>query len=792
MPVSNKIINKFSSEKIVQAVNSILWLALLITIISVFVPFSPSMPATGLDSSWSFSMNQAVAQGFSFGKEIIFTFGPYAAIYTKSYHPATDFMMVSGSLYLALSYWACFFILMKDVKWRWVLIYCAVLAGLIYLRDSLLFSLPLLAGLVSLKVQQARDGWLVKSKMAPFYIAVLFAPLGLLPLVKGSLLILCIAVAVLCSALFMTNRHRFLAIICLLSPMVSMLFFWIASGQSVINLPGYFISMAPIVSGYTEAMATNAAEGHAHEVVIYLMATAFLLLAISLQAQITNASKLFLFCIYFVFLFISFKAGFVRHDGHAIISGTSILIAALLLPFITNTKLILPVIFFAVLAWSSIDRNYIKTSTENVVWSVESTYSSMWHGIKNRISSPNWLISEFNAAVDSLRKQASFPIFPSTTDIYSYNQTYLIASGNTWSPRPILQSYSVYTPELVEINRKHLLGNQAPDNIIFKVEPIDRRMPSMEDGASWPILLQNYQPSLMENDFLFLKKKENINIIEDPIKLTNEKHTFGESVNLPYSELPIFAQIEIKPTIFGRLMSILYKPSQLNILLELNNGIKKQYRIISGMTKSGFVISPLIENTAEFGMLYGESGFLNQKQVKSITIAPGIEKSMLWNKEYIITFSQIKTTAPINLSKIYQFDQFDNHLSDYKAITAKKCDGSIDVINTMSPIPAKISASKLLEINGWSAASVDKATLPESVYIVLTNEEGKHQFVKTHKTARSDVGAYFKKPELNDSGYKVMADISALKGQYTLGLAIKVSDKILMCPQFNIPVTITQ
>jgi hypothetical protein len=69
--------------------------------------------------------------------------------------------------------------------------------------------------------------------LAAFYVALLFAPFGLLPLVKGSMLILCGAIATLCAVFFIANKHRLLAIICLFAPIVSMLFFWIASGQSV-------------------------------------------------------------------------------------------------------------------------------------------------------------------------------------------------------------------------------------------------------------------------------------------------------------------------------------------------------------------------------------------------------------------------------------------------------------------------------------------------------------------------------------------------------------------------------
>ncbi len=644
----NNIINQCNPEKLGRTANAILWLASLITTIAIFVPFSPKMPAAGLDQSWIFGMNQAVAQGLSFGKEIIFSYGPYSSIHTKTYHPSTDFMMVSGSLYLALAYWAYLFLLMGNVQWLTIISLNAVLAGVVntggdfyislYSRDALLFSLPLLAGLAIFKIQTAPDGGWLKNKTAPFLIALLISPLGFLPLVKCSIMILCSAVALLCSALFFANGHRLLATLCLLSPMASMLFFWVASGQSAADLPGYFVNTTPIVSGFSEAMALD---GNIYEVVLYLLASAFLLLAISLQTQATGAAKIFLFLIYFFCLFLSFKAGFVRHDDHALISGISILIAALLLPFIINAQIVVPASVFALIAWFYIDSYHINTSTAGITENVRSTYAPMWRGIKNRVIDKNWPRLEFDAAINTIKEKTIFPVLPGTTDIYSYNQAYLIASENTWSPRPIFQSYSAYTPELAGINRKHLLSHQAPDNIIFRVERIDGRIPSIADGASWPILMLNYRPTQLEGNFLFLQKKGPIGEIGDPLELISEKHTFGETVNLPESGQPLFVRIGIKPTLLGRIASMLFKPSQLQITLALRNGLKKQFRIIADMAKSGLVLSPLIENTAEFGMLYGKEGLLDGKLVKSMSIAPRDGKTLLWHNEYSVSFSQI-------------------------------------------------------------------------------------------------------------------------------------------------------
>lgn len=667
IPITNKIVQIIKSKNLVQTVNFILLFLLLITIICVFVPFTPIMPAVSPDL-WIYGIDQAMIHGLSFGKDIIFTFGPYASIFTKTYLPSTDFIMLIGSLYLALSYFGCFILIMKNTKLCWILLFCIILAGLMNSRDALLFFLPLLVGLVVFKLLFWKDGNLVKNKWSPLYIGLLFVSFGLLPLIKVSLLLPCILVAILCAIIFVINRHKFLAVVCLLVPIISTILFWILAGQSLVSLPDYFISTIPIISGYTEAMSFNGffPKLSIIEVILYLFTSVLLLISISIQTQIKNTSKIFLFCIYFIFLFFSFKAGFVQHGtAHALIPGTSILFAALLLIFIFNSKFILPNITFAFITFIIILSHYncgsrIKTlvtehklnvvSISSVVVSeflqnftnnIKSTYLLAGQGIVKRIENKNWLKQQFDVTEESLRKVASFPVLQGTTDIYPSEIHYLFPSENVWSPRPIFQSYSAYTPALSEINRAHLLGSHAPDNIIFEIAPLLERIPSIDDGTSWPILMTNYEPIYTKNNFLFLKKKSDTSNIVKPLLLISEKHIFGESVSLPYSKEPIFVQIDIKPTILGRIANILYKSSQLCISLELKNGTQKQYRIVAEMSESGFLISPLIENTDEFAMLYGKKGLLDNKLVKSLTII-SVGGSIFWNKNYTITFSQIK------------------------------------------------------------------------------------------------------------------------------------------------------
>ena len=608
--------------------------ALLFIIILTIVPFSPKMPAPGLDASWSLALNQAVAQGLSFGKEIIFSFGPYSSIYTKAYHPSTDLMMIGGSLYLACSYWLCVVLLMRQTKWRWIMAFATLIFGMIYAKDSLFFSYPLLAGLNCFKILNANNKSFIAGKRFHFLLALLFAPFGLLVLIKVSLMILCLIVAILCFLFFLYNKNLNSALICLLSPMISMSVFWLGAGQAVFNLPYYFINSISLASGFSEAMALD---GNNNDIFLYLIASGLILFSIAWQKGISKSSKIFLLCIFFVFLFVSFKTGFTRHFGHSFITGTSILIAALILPFLFKSKITVPVILLSLYTSIYIDGQHTKISLLN---NFASTFSPAWYGLKNRLQDPNWVKQNYEVTLKFLHAQSSFPRLSGSADDYSYDQSYLIASGMNWSPRPIFQSYSVFTPKMAEKNKKYLLGDNRPDHLIFKIEPIDERIPSLEDGISWPVLLSHYQPDQLINDFLLLRKKIS-NQQAHLLSIKKEQHFIGEMVNVPAINQPIFAEIELKPTVWGLLAIWFFKPQQLHVTFELKNGTKKQFRLIANMAKSGFLLSPLIEETAEFGLLYSENTLLN-KQVKSFVISTSPGSIKQWHDEYLIHFKRIK------------------------------------------------------------------------------------------------------------------------------------------------------
>ncbi|CEG58533.1 hypothetical protein [Legionella fallonii] len=625
-----------------RSISLFLQMALLLILISVLVPFSPKMPAAGLDSSWALALNQAVAMKLSFGNEIIFTLGPYSSLYTKAYHPATDSMMIGGSLYLACAFWMSLIFLMHGIKWRWTVFLGVSLLVMIYARDSLFFLYPLLAGLICYKCINDKEAIPYSQHLrfirhrSKLFIAFLLVPFGLLPLIKGSLLIICLTIVLLCILFFIWHRQMTLAFICFISPTISMMLFWISAGQSIIYLPSYLITSIHLASSFSEAMAFS---GNSHEVIIYLFASLLILLSIVWQKQLPTISRVFLFCLFFVFLFLSFKAGFTRHYGHAFIASTSVLIAALLLPYLFTSKIIIPVILFCLYTSNYITAHYTQIS---IAKNILSTYSSAWHGLQNRITNKDWLSQNFALSMNFMKERIAFPQLQGKTDIYSYNQAYLIAAEIPWAPRPVFQSYSVFTPWLAKKNKEHLLDEHRPDNIIFAIEAIDGRLPSLEDGTSWPVLLTNYQPTELRNNFLFLTKNNALPYSPAIALVSKERHFLGETLKVPDTNQPLLLAINIKPTLYGLLALTFFKPNLLLISVELKSGAKKQYRLVANIAKAAFLISPLIENTQEFALLYGNQHLLTSKQVKSFTITSE-GNAHHWHKEYTVVFKKIES-----------------------------------------------------------------------------------------------------------------------------------------------------
>lgn len=763
-------------------------LLLTLTLACVLVPFSPQMPAEGLDPSWMAAMNQATAQALDFGREVIFTFGPYASVYTRTYHPATDAMMMWGSLHVFIAYSLALIALVSGRRGVGLVVVAVAVGVMNPPRDALFFWYPLLVVLCADRLVGAPGSARAAEGAAGLWVlALLCSALGLLPLVKGSMLISCAAVVGLLGLQFIVERRWRAACVVAAVPLACMVIYWVLAGQSIDALPEYFRSILPIITGYTAAMSTA---GHAAEPMAFALGASWLIAVLWVESGRRDLRRLVVLAIYAMSLFLAFKAGFVRHDGHALIAGSFLLLAALSLNLQYWSFRSGSVLLAAAIVWAMIDARYLGTTAISAVRSIQAAAASSWNGAVRRVSTGAAFDDDYAVSLAALREASRLRPLEGRADIYSYNQSLLLASGALWSPRPVFQSYSAYTPELADRNRLHLLSGAAPDSIAFRVEPIDGRVPASEDGASWPLLLSAYRPFAFERDVLYLRRRAgetSSSGVAEPVAGTDA--TMGAPVVVPGGPGLVFARITVKPTALGRIANLLYKPSELRMGVLLNDGRTRTFRFVAGSGPAGLVMSPLIENTTEFALLYDRKDYLDAKRVTSFWITAE-RPARFWSPRYTVAFERLDSGPRDDVRRLIEFDRFVTPDGAGRLEVAAGCEGNIDAVNGVTPGSIPHVANGLLSVAGWLAASIRPPTLTERVLLVLTDASGGRSFVQTRRVRRPDVGVHFAAEAMADAGFVSTVDVSEIRGHFDLGLAYEKEGVLRVCPQFTFPLVL--
>jgi hypothetical protein len=239
--------------------STVVFTAALATVFAIaalrFIPFSPAMPESNLDASWVLAMNQAVSAHLVFGRDVVFTFGPYASVFTWNYHPSTDKMMMFGSTMIVISYCIALFFIFRTSTISVLAAVALFLAS--YLdREALLITLPLAILFAANEIVWSREDRLspVARTLRAVGGFVMVAALAMLPLIKGTYGLTELALSPI-ALVVVWRKNRTIALSIVVLFLLFMAAFWRASGQPISALPRYFIAQQPIVSGYSGAMS---------------------------------------------------------------------------------------------------------------------------------------------------------------------------------------------------------------------------------------------------------------------------------------------------------------------------------------------------------------------------------------------------------------------------------------------------------------------------------------------------------------------------------------------------------
>ena len=620
----------FSSSNWLKAGKWLLPSSAFIYLFSLFFPWV-SGPPFRIDDSWQLALHVVFEHHLQFGRDLVINFGPWGFLY-GGYYPPTFPIAVMGWTLLAFVFWwagwrvACHFSANKLFAWFWFIGF---------------------AGIAGMRVEQSVDvrmvGWTLLLLFLYFFVedrplsarqVLLVVLSGMLALTKFTSMIGLTAVVVVIAADNVFRRRRFPWIVPLFA--ASILFFWIVAGQSLSLLWPFLRYSWVLADGYTEAMMCTTA-GEIEDMGWLLVATATLIAVTGYAAWVRRR----FFGVFPVIglgaiLFLNFKHVCGRYDQvHEVTGALGLLLVTLACLAVTwpvwrkNRWWVWPAYFLALggiglFCSSTFNRGYREAHhPEERLW-VDFAWTLNTKNIlvpAKLLRDPAHLQKIHGENLAEVRMKFPMPRIEGGVDVYPWNQAALIAHDLQYDPRPVIQSYSVYAPELAELNAAHLRSAHAPDNILFDIYPMNNNFPSLEDGLSWPELLTRYDVQEVTGQFVILKRSSrpreyHLSPLADvPVRL-------GEPVTVVTNDGPLWAELEINQTFWGAVVATLYKPPALKLTVSLQDGRQLVFQVVPGMVRSGFLLSPLIQDKASFVLLNSPGGWRNLTglQIKSMTI----------------------------------------------------------------------------------------------------------------------------------------------------------------------------
>ena len=483
----------------------------------------------------------------------------------------------------------------------------------------------------------------------------------------------------------------------------------------------------------------------------------------------------------------AFKAGFVRHDEHALAAGEVILLYTLLVAALVPFERAIVPIVVAVFAWGTIDRAYIRSSPTMLRDNFVRTYTTAFRGLAARLGGASSLEETFRARMTTIASSQPVPKLDGSADLYSYQQAFLLASPNVWSPRPVIQSYAAYTPALLEMNARHLQGPRSPDHILFRIEPIDGRLPSLDDGLSWPVLLTRYATRDAIGAFVHLARREGGSAPPSFETVYQGVHHFNEDIEIPPRCRSGVCGIRrrsqpLGPSAWTGCSSGLKSTSAWPLV----DGRTALYRFVSGMGRTPFLISPMVTHDRDFVLLSsGNLGYLDANRVKSVRL---VTTGGGWRPSFTVRLS----TLAIPRTDISAFGLLDPIVRDTDGLerASANCVFHIDAFNGRSESAAAVTIHGALSIAGWAVISGKAQVSSDAVFVTLTDAAGTQTTVRARSVPRPDVRKALRLPDSAETGFEAFFDVSHLRGAYTLGIARRYENDILACRQLSLRVVI--
>ncbi len=569
------------------------WLgqAVLYVLLAASIFRLPVAPEIGLDASWQMILAYAAEHGLQHGPEIIFTYGPLGHLMTGTYTGSGLTLHLAWQAVSAALIAAGLYSFGRQLPgWRQAAYYVFLLwFGMMYV-DAMQMCIITIFGAMLLQ-PSPRPGLRLTGIVGFF---------AILSLIKFTHLMVCSVLVALLAAYFASLR-RYRTAAQLLGVFAGVfLGGWLLCGQALGHLPAYFYYSLQLSLGYSGAMGVYESGGTLALGLAAAAAAAGYLAVYFFTASDRRRAGVLVLMIS-ASLFMNWKHGFTRADGHVLAHFVSVLVLAGTYPALTLDER----------RWEGLKNGLLATiavvclaGIQGVSGSSTSEAPAFWNDRLRGLGAALLDLPRYRAGLDTAmadtargvaRPGLKGYIAGETVDHLGSDQSITILNGLNYVPRPALQGYTTYTPALNRLDEAFFRSARSPRFVLQRYGSIEDRLPALDDSLTQRLIYQEYDYAMEEGGLLLWERPA----VVPPADLAHEKVVlrttvrFGERVAVPESgELPVWAVVGIPQNLAGRVRQLLYKPPTLRIHFEDDRGEVRDMLFVRAMGEAGFILQP--------------------------------------------------------------------------------------------------------------------------------------------------------------------------------------------------------
>jgi hypothetical protein len=576
----------------------------------------------GLDSSWGSVLRHAHDHGLHFGSDLVFTYGPLGLAATGSYSGGTTLLATWAAMAITLLFVLPIVLVARRLPWREAVALLLLVGGLPLIRACGLDG-PVQAGLCCWGILAFTSPDCDTSQAAAERARTLGLAcfVGLIGLAKFSWLVPGGLTLAAVSADAILRGRRGMAALLIVTATAVFIGGWSALGQPLANLPAFLTGSLEIASGYAQAMGTR---GPNAVLCLALLAAGICAAGVVIRSRSAalpgdahrQARRWLLGGWLAALLFLGWKHGLVRAaaaDTHV----TALLAQCVVLAFaVTLVPLAAPALdrlaparcwIVSILALTLAQWMHIGSLEDGIAQAIKRL------SINARIllrpeRHHRWLDDEWDRACGRMTlPTARSLIGDEPVDVFGYSQDYAIANRLNYRPRPVFQSYSVYTRRLAELNDRFYHSPRAPDWLLFELGSIDGRFPPLEDAHALRTILSDYRQAGADDRFLVLHRQQRI-----PVRLEllhSGSLRPGERIDMAsHSARDLWLEIDASPGLLARVESFVLRPPPLRIRIWREDWPAEGvlFTAPAPMLAAGFIVSPVLGSTTDVATLLAD------------------------------------------------------------------------------------------------------------------------------------------------------------------------------------------